>query len=64
MEKGQTEKEQLIVNTSLRLSEKTNKYIKEKAQEIGASQNAFTAVLIDLGIKVYECEVTLNLHQK
>lgn len=37
------EGEQKTIYTSLRLTEVTNCYIKEKAQEIGISQNAFTA---------------------
>lgn len=56
------QREQIMVNTSLRLPEEVNLYIKEKAQEIGISQNAFISILIDLGIKIYKCDVTLNLH--
>lgn len=43
-----------LVNTSLRITESRSDYIKEKASEIGISQNAFTNVLIDLGIRLYE----------
>lgn len=43
-----------LINTSLRITENRNEYIREKALEIGISQNAFINVLIDLGIKVYE----------
>lgn len=56
------QREQIMVNTSLRLPEEVNLYIKEKAQEIGISQNAFISILIDFGIKIYKCDVTLNLH--
>lgn len=51
-------REQVV--TSIRLNEKTNEYIKIKASEIGISQNAFMMVLIDLGIRVYESEVSFN----
>ena len=50
------EREQVTISTSLRLPEEKNDYIKKKASEIGISQNAFLMVLIDLGIKLYECD--------
>lgn len=50
------EREQVTISTSLRLPEEKNDYIKKKASEIGISQNAFIMVLIDLGIKLYECD--------
>ncbi|WP_455649079.1 hypothetical protein [Enterocloster citroniae] len=50
------EREQTTISTSLRLPEEKNDYIKKKANEIGISQNAFIMVLIDLGIKLYECD--------
>ena len=53
--------ESTIVTTSLRLPEKQNRYIQEKAQEIGISQNALLLVLIDLGIKVYDSTTVLDL---
>ncbi len=51
---GEMEERKNIINTSLRLTEERNNYIKEKANEIGISQNALINVLIDLGIKFYE----------
>lgn len=48
------DKENNLINTSLRITEDRNNYIREKASEIGISQNAFTNVLIDIGIRVYE----------
>ena len=48
------QREQTTVVTSLRISERNYSYVKEKAQEIGVSQNAFMSILIDLGIKLYE----------
>lgn len=48
------EDRRLLVNTSLRITEDRNEYIKEKASEIGISQNALTNVFIDLGIRLYE----------
>ena len=53
-----------IVNTSLRLPEEKNEYIKNKAKEIGISQNAFIQILIDLGIKFYEADMSIQLQQK
>ena len=50
------EREQVTISTSLRLPEEKNDYIKKKASERGISQNAFIMVLIDLGIKLYECD--------
>lgn len=52
------------ITTSLRVPEAKNDYIKEKAQEIGISQNAFMMVLLDLGIKTYEAQAVINLQQK
>lgn len=54
------EKEQTTISTSLRLPEGKNEYIKKKANEIGISQNAFIMVLIDLGIKLYECDPIIS----
>ena len=52
-------KESMVV-TSLRLTEERNNYVKEKANEMGISQNAFIMVLIDLGIKVYESKINFE----
>lgn len=48
------EDKNFVINTSLRLTEKRNDYIRKKASEIGISQNAFINILIDLGIRLYE----------
>lgn len=56
------EREQMTIITTLRLPEERHTYIKEKANEIGISQNAFIAVLIDLGIKLYESDVPVIHH--
>ena len=53
------EREQTTIATSIRLPEKRCAYIKEKALEIGLSQNAFMAMLIDLGIKLYESNTSI-----
>lgn len=53
--------ETTIITTSLRLPEKQNCYIQEKAHEIGISQNALLLVLIDLGIKMYDSTAILHL---
>ena len=58
------DKEQPTVQTSLRLMEQRNDYIKEKAAEIGIPQHAFTLILIDLGVKLYEGNSSINLHIK
>lgn len=57
------QKEQMTISTSLRLPEEKSDYIKKKAHEIGISQNAFIMVLIDLGIKLYECVPVVNPEQ-
>lgn len=57
------QKEQTTISTSLRLPEEKSDYIKKKAHEIGISQNAFIMVLIDLGIKLYECVPVVNPEQ-
>lgn len=54
------EKEQTTITTTLRIPEERNEYIKEKANEIGLSQNAFMMMLIDLGIKLYEGRVVTH----
>ena len=52
---------QTTITTSIRLPEQRNNYIKEKAIEIGVSQNAFMVMLIDLGIKLHESNAIMNL---
>ena len=54
-------KQQTTVTTTMRLPEEKYAYIKEKANEIGISQNAFMSVLIDLGIKLYDGKVSILL---
>lgn len=58
------EREQTTVASSIRLPEQRNNYIREKAHEIGISQNAFMVMLIDLGIKLYESNAIMNLNQE
>lgn len=58
------DEEKAKVVTSLRISEKNYDYIKEKAQEIGISQNAFISILIDLGIKLYESDIKTVIHSQ
>lgn len=58
-EKPPVREQELIVST-IRLPEEKASYIKEKSTEIGISQNAFMMVLIDLGIRLYESQVTFN----
>lgn len=53
-------REQTTIVTSIRLPEQRNDYIREKANEIGVSQNAFMVMLIDLGIKLYESNIKIN----
>ena len=57
-------REQTTITTSIRLTEERNDYIKKKASEIGVSQNAFMALLIDLGVKMYEAQVDVKIHSK
>ena len=57
-------REQTTIQTSLRLTEMRNGYIKEKAAEIGIPHHAFILILIDLGAKLYEGEISINLHPK
>jgi len=57
-------REQTTITTSIRLTEERNDYIKKKASEIGVSQNAFMALLIDLGVKMYEAQVDVKIHPK
>ena len=47
------EKEQ----TTLRLPLELAKHVKIKADSIGVSTNAFLLILIDQGLKLYECDV-------
>ena len=42
------------VTTTLRIPEERNAYLKQKASEIGVSQNALILMLLDIGIKCYE----------
>ena len=53
-------REQSTIVTSIRLPEQKNDYIREKAHEIGVSQNAFMVILIELGIKLYESNIITN----
>lgn len=45
--------------TTLRIPEEKTEQIKQKANEIGISQNAFINVLIDLGLKVYDADIKI-----
>ena len=42
------------ITLTLRMPESTNAYLREKAREIGVSQNALILMLMNIGIKVYE----------
>lgn len=53
------EREQTTVR-QLRLSGKIDTYIRKKAHELNISQNAFTMILLDLGMKLYESDVSIN----
>lgn len=52
------------VAVSLRITEERFNQIKEKATEIGISQNAFINVLLDLGFKFYEVGLFQNFQSQ
>lgn len=45
---------------TLRMSEELNLYTKKKANAIGVTQNAFLVMLIDMGLRQYEGELTIQ----
>ena len=47
---------------TLRMSEELNLYTKKKASAIGITQNAFLVMLIDMGLRQYEGELTIQCH--
>lgn len=57
MEREQT------TTTSIRIPTELNERIKRKAAEIGASQNSIMMVLLDLGLKIYEGEFTIQIQK-
>jgi hypothetical protein len=48
------------VTTQIRLSKALHEYIQAKSSEAGISKNAVMCVLMDLGKKIYESDVTLH----
>jgi predicted HicB family RNase H-like nuclease len=50
--------------TQLRIAPSVHEYISRKADELGVSRNAMICVLIDLGRRVYEADVTLREAQR
>lgn len=53
-----------ITTTSLRIPTELNERIKRKATEIGASQNSMMMVLLDLGLKLYEGQFTVQVQNQ
>lgn len=49
---------------TLRMAEELSTYTKKKADAIGVSQNAFLVMMIDLGLRQYEGELTINCPYK
>ncbi len=47
-----------IISTQIRLSSEMYSFIKQEAERIGISQNAFTMVLLEQGRKLWDAEVT------
>lgn len=53
------EREQMTIQIGLRVPERVNNRLDEKAESIGISKNALLMVLIDMGMKVYEGTVQI-----
>lgn len=47
------------IKQELKLSDSLNNYTKQKARAIGIAHNAFLTMLIDMGLRYYEGEVTI-----
>lgn len=47
-----------IISTQIRLSSEMYSFIKQEAERIGISQNAFTMVLLEQGRKLWDADVT------
>lgn len=47
-----------VISTQMRLPAGIHKYIKQEAERIGVSQNAFLVILLEHGRKLWEAEVT------
>lgn len=48
------------ITTQIRIGEEMWAYIKEEAQHLGISQNAFLCVLLSRGKKLWDAEITLH----
>ena len=57
------EREQTTVQIGLRVPEGVNTQIEERASSIGVSKNSLILMLIRMGFKVLDADVTL-LHQQ
>jgi predicted DNA-binding protein (UPF0251 family) len=53
-----------ITQVGLRLSETRNAYLDDKAQNMGISKNALINILIELGIKLLDSDITINLNPR
>ena len=46
--------EEKTITTTLRIPKEKNVYLRQKADEIGVSQNSLILMLLDIGIRAYE----------
>lgn len=44
--------------TQIRLPDEFHKYVKEQSQEMGISQNSFMIVLMKLGRKIWDADIS------
>ena len=48
------------ISTQIRLSADMHEYIKQQALQIGIAQNAFLAILLEQGRKLWEADITIH----
>lgn len=46
--------EDRTITTTLRIPKTKNDYLRQKADEIGVSQNSLILMLLDIGVRAYE----------
>ena len=48
------------VQTGLRIEETRNDYLDKRAAEMGVSKNALIQMLIELGLKILDSDISIN----
>jgi len=52
------------MQTGLRISDSRNEQLEERAKVMGVSKNSLIQMLIELGLKILDSDVSINLRPK